>query len=140
MQATEPRGFKSYHLRQFRAVFGPPSFLVRAVCVRTDAYTAILHSADRIRQDSKSSQIRVGSRAARSYTSAMAQGKAPTQRKTITFAVGTVEYLEQLASKGTHGNDVTNVIRTLVEEGIRSAIKEGFIPMRESGTGKTITK
>ncbi len=59
----------------------------------------------------------------------MAQGKAPTQRKTITLAVATVGYLEQLASKGTHGSDVTNVIRTLVEDGIRSAMKEGFILM-----------
>ena len=69
----------------------------------------------------------------------MAQGKAPTQRKTVTFAVATVEYLEQLASIGTHGSDVTNVIRALVEEGIRSAIKEGFIAMREDETDKKST-
>ena len=69
----------------------------------------------------------------------MAQGKTPTKRKTITFAVATLEYLEQLASKGTHGSDVTDVARNLVEEGVRSAIKEGFIRMRTDGTGEKAT-
>jgi len=57
----------------------------------------------------------------------MAQGKAKTTRKTVTLSVATVTYLENLAAKGTHGSDVPDVIRTMVEEGVRNAIREHFI-------------
>ena len=57
----------------------------------------------------------------------MAQGKAETVRKNVTLAAVTVTYLEQLASAGTHGSDVVAVIRTMVEEGVRTAIREGFL-------------
>ncbi len=61
----------------------------------------------------------------------MAQGKAPTTRKTLTLAVMTVRYLEDLAKLGTHGSDVTGVGRTLIEEGVRAAIRDGFIVSRD---------
>ncbi|HEX8366515.1 MAG TPA: hypothetical protein VF603_14635 [Allosphingosinicella sp.] len=57
----------------------------------------------------------------------MAQGKADTVRKNVTLSAATVAYLEQLASGGTHGSDVVAVIRTMVEEGVRTAIREGFL-------------
>ncbi len=57
----------------------------------------------------------------------MAQGKTETVRKNITLSTATVAYLEQIAGAGTHGSDVVAVIRTMVEEGVRTAIREGFI-------------
>jgi hypothetical protein len=57
----------------------------------------------------------------------MAQGKSKTIRKNVTFSERTIGYLETLASKGTHGSDVPAVIRTMVEEGVRSAIRDGFL-------------
>ena len=61
----------------------------------------------------------------------MAEGKTPTRRKTITLAETTIDYLEQLASKGTHGSDVVGVARGMIEEGVRVAIKEGFIKLHD---------
>lgn len=43
----------------------------------------------------------------------------------------TIKYLEALAGKGTHGSSVPAVGRKLIEEGVRIAIKEGFIKLRE---------
>jgi hypothetical protein len=60
----------------------------------------------------------------------MAQGKAETVRKNVTLSAATVSYLEELAAKGTHGSDVVAVIRTMVEEGVRGAIRDGFITRR----------
>jgi hypothetical protein len=57
----------------------------------------------------------------------VAQGKAETVRKNVTLAAATVAYLERLASRGTHGSDVVSVIRTMVEEGVRTAIRDGFL-------------
>jgi hypothetical protein len=45
--------------------------------------------------------------------------------------VETVKYLEDLAGKGTHGPSVPKVGRRLIEDGIRTAIKEGFIKLRK---------
>jgi anti-sigma regulatory factor (Ser/Thr protein kinase) len=61
---------------------------------------------------------------------AQAQGKSQTTRMNVTFSVTTVEYLEELATKGTHGSDVVSAIRTMVEEGVRNAIRDGFIDAR----------
>ncbi len=61
----------------------------------------------------------------------MAQGKTDTTRKHVTFATATICYAEDLAKTGTHGSDVTAVIRSLVEQGIRGAIRDGLIPKRE---------
>jgi len=66
----------------------------------------------------------------------MAQGKAPTTRKSITLAESTIRYLEKLACKGTHGSTVTGVATTLVEEGVRLAIKEGFIKIEDGESEK----
>lgn len=57
----------------------------------------------------------------------MAQGKTETVRKNVTLSAATVAYLEQLAAAGTHGSDVVAVIRTMVEDGVRTAIREGFL-------------
>lgn len=57
----------------------------------------------------------------------MAQAKAPTVRKNVTLAKATVRYLEDIAATGTHGYDVTAVIRSLVEEGVRHSIRDGII-------------
>jgi len=60
----------------------------------------------------------------------MAQGKAATSRKTVTLSEATVCYLEELAKGGTHGSDVPAVMRTLIEEGVRNAIREEWIGKR----------
>lgn len=64
------------------------------------------------------------------YPSRMAQGKTATVRKNITLSAATVGYLEVLARAGTHGSDVVAVIRTMVEEGVRNAIRDRFIETR----------
>lgn len=60
----------------------------------------------------------------------MAQGKAATVRKNVTLSAATVAYLAELSAAGTHGSDVVAVIRTMVEEGVRTAIREGFLKAR----------
>ncbi len=57
----------------------------------------------------------------------MAQGKTATIRKNITLSVTTVAYLEDIAKTGTHGSDVPAVIRSLAEQGVRRAIRDGLI-------------
>jgi hypothetical protein len=52
---------------------------------------------------------------------------ADTDRRPITLAVATWEYLDQLSKLGTHGTSVPDVTKTLIEEGIRQAIKDGFL-------------
>ena len=59
-----------------------------------------------------------------------AQAKSETIRKNVTFSAKTVEYLEELVAKGTHGSDVVGVIRTMVEEGVRRAIRDGIVEPR----------
>lgn len=69
----------------------------------------------------------------------MATEKAETDRIPITLAVSTIAYLERLVRQGTHGASVPGVARTLIEEGIRNAIKDGLLairdPMRPNGNG-----
>jgi hypothetical protein len=65
----------------------------------------------------------------------MLQGMVPsrmadTERKPITLAVATWEYLDQLSRLGTHGTSVPDVAKTLIEDGIRQAIKDGFLKQR----------
>jgi hypothetical protein len=52
---------------------------------------------------------------------------ADTERRPVTLAVGTWEFLDQLSKLGTHGTSVPDVAKTLIEEGIRQAIKDGFL-------------
>ena len=57
-----------------------------------------------------------------------------TDRKSCTLAVETIAYLEQLSGKGTHGKGVSKVMTTLIEQGVRQAIREGFIDkIKENG-------
>ena len=55
---------------------------------------------------------------------------AETGRRPITLALATWEFLNQLSKLGTHGTSVPDVAKTLIEEGIRQAIKEGFLKQR----------
>ena len=55
---------------------------------------------------------------------------ADTDRRPITLAVATWVYLDQLSKLGTHGTSVPDVAKTLIEEGIRQAIKDGFLKQR----------
>jgi hypothetical protein len=55
---------------------------------------------------------------------------AETDRRPITLALATWEFLNQLSKLGTHGTSVPDVAKTLIEEGIRQAIKDGFLKQR----------
>jgi hypothetical protein len=55
---------------------------------------------------------------------------ADTDRRPLTLAVATWEYLDQLSKLGTHGTSVPDVAKTLIEEGVRRAIKDGFLKQR----------
>jgi hypothetical protein len=63
----------------------------------------------------------------------MATEKAETDRVPITLALSTIGYLEKLVRQGTHGTSVPGVARTLIEEGIRLAIKDGLLSIRDNG-------
>jgi hypothetical protein len=52
---------------------------------------------------------------------------ADTERRPVTLAVATWKFLDQLSKLGTHGTSVPDVAKTLIEEGIREAIKDGFL-------------
>lgn len=40
-------------------------------------------------------------------------------------------YLERLVNVGTHGDSVVDVMRSLIEEGVRNAIHSGLINKRD---------
>src|ERR1700730_9861167 len=63
----------------------------------------------------------------------MATEKAETDRVPITLALSTISYLEKLVRQGTHGTSVPGVAKTLIEEGIRLAIKDGLLAIPENG-------
>jgi hypothetical protein len=56
---------------------------------------------------------------------------ADTDRRPITLANTTWDYLEELYKRGTHGTSIPDVAKSLIEEGIRQAIKDGFLKLRE---------
>ena len=58
---------------------------------------------------------------------------ADTDRRPLTLAVATWAYLDQLSKLGTHGTSVPDVAKTLIEDGIRQAIKEGFLKQKPAG-------
>ncbi len=60
----------------------------------------------------------------------MPKKNTETIRWNVTFSTAIADYLKDLAAKGTHGSDVVGVIRTMVEQGVRDAIREGFIDRR----------
>jgi hypothetical protein len=55
------------------------------------------------------------------------KSESNTERKQCTLSLATIRYLEKLAKKGTHGTSVPKVMTSLIEEGIRQAIKDRFI-------------
>ncbi len=65
----------------------------------------------------------------------MATEKAETDRIPITLARSTISFLEKLVRQGTPGTSVPGVARTLVEEGIRLAIKDGLLSIRDNSKG-----
>ena len=58
---------------------------------------------------------------------------ADTDRRPVTLAVTSWRYLEQLSKLGTHGTSIPDVAKTLIEEGIRQAIKDGFLNQGAAG-------
>ena len=64
------------------------------------------------------------------YRNGMAEAKADITRKHVTFATATIDYVKDIVKTGTHGSDVTSVIRSLVEQGVRHAIRDGLIERR----------
>jgi hypothetical protein len=56
---------------------------------------------------------------------------ADTDRRPITLANTTWDYLDELSKRGTHGTSVPDVAKSLIEEGIRQAIKDGFLKLKE---------
>jgi hypothetical protein len=57
-----------------------------------------------------------------------------TDRKSCTLALETIRYLDALSKKGTHGRGVSKVMTTLIEQGVRRAIIEGFIKQFDDET------
>jgi hypothetical protein len=56
---------------------------------------------------------------------------ADTDRRPITLANITWTYLEELSKRGTHGTSSPDVAKSLIEEGVRQAIKDGFLKLKE---------
>jgi hypothetical protein len=56
---------------------------------------------------------------------------AETARFQTTLSRRTIDYLRALAKKGTHGSSIPGVGRSLIEIGIREAIKDGLIVAEE---------
>jgi hypothetical protein len=95
-------------------------------------YLGRLQGRKRVDIDSLPTHIR------RSYHAAMARSEAadedkpiPTKRRTCTLAVVTIERLEKLKRRGTHGTTIAAVMTSLIESGVRQAMTEGFLPMPE---------
>jgi hypothetical protein len=57
--------------------------------------------------------------------------KAFSQRFETLLSLETNHYLKELVRKGTHGTSVPAVGRTLIEQGVRAAIRQGFIKIKD---------
>ena len=57
----------------------------------------------------------------------MVRKKAETGRLQVVISLQSHAFLEVLARKGTHGSSVTDVARTLIEQGIRTALERGHL-------------
>ena len=66
-----------------------------------------------------------------SYRAAMAEDDRNTKRLYVTLGVATIEHLELLARRGTHGTGPADVAKGLIEEGIRRAVRRKFLVLRE---------
>jgi hypothetical protein len=64
------------------------------------------------------------------YLAVVSSAMADTERRPVTLAVATWAFLDQMSKLGTHGTSVPDVAKTLIEEGIRQAIKDGFLKQR----------
>ena len=64
-----------------------------------------------------------------------ASGPTMWQPTTRSLALSTISFLERLVRQGTHGTSVPGVARTLIEEGIRLAIKDGLLSIRDTSKG-----
>jgi len=58
-------------------------------------------------------------------------------RKYCTLSPPTIRYLEQLVKRGTHGTSVPRVMSSIIEEGVRKAIKDGFIRLEAESQNAT---
>ena len=56
---------------------------------------------------------------------------ADTERRPITLSQKTWEYLEELSKRGTHGTSVPDVAKSLIEEGVRQAVRDGFLKLKD---------
>jgi hypothetical protein len=54
-----------------------------------------------------------------------------TKKKSCTLTISTVRYLEKIAEVGTHGGTMSAVMTRLIEEGVRQAIRDGFVTKLE---------
>jgi hypothetical protein len=52
---------------------------------------------------------------------------AETDRLQVYLSLKTHAFLAVLVEKGTHGTSIPDVAKTLIEQGIRQAIREGFL-------------
>jgi hypothetical protein len=59
----------------------------------------------------------------------MAAEEKNTKRLYVTLGLATIEHLEVLARRGTHGTSAPDVAKGLIEEGLRHAIREGFLKL-----------
>jgi hypothetical protein len=50
-----------------------------------------------------------------------------TERLQVMLSLRTHAFLARLGAKGTHGTDSTDAAKSLIEQGIRRAIREGFL-------------
>jgi hypothetical protein len=57
----------------------------------------------------------------------MAKAQSETNRLQFMLGLKTHAFLELLARKGTRGTNANDVAKSLIEQGIREAIKEGFL-------------
>jgi hypothetical protein len=57
--------------------------------------------------------------------------KAFSQRFETLLSLETHHYLKELARRGTHGTSAPAVGRTLIEQGVRAAIRQGFIKIKD---------
>ena len=61
----------------------------------------------------------------------MATGQSKTKRQHVTLSLKTLAYLEELAKRGTHGDSVPDVAKSLIESGIRQAIEAGYVKLSD---------
>jgi hypothetical protein len=54
-----------------------------------------------------------------------------TERLQVVLSLKTLAFLNVLSGKGTHGTSIPDAARTLIEQGIRRAIREGFLTQEE---------